>query len=286
MKAALLALVLCLTPTLAGAHTVKTNHTNVNLWSGPGRDIGQPVAKIKRFEEVQVLAKKRLRDGSVWYRVELRRLPGWRVDRKLGWVDSKFFVDLTQDSTAMETTIPNECIKCRPGLNSLRRNEKDIRDLSALLEREALKGKISSKGFLWPTTGTIRSGFGMRRHPITGIVKLHNGTDIAGNDQKPVLASKAGVIKVSRSGCRVGAKSCNGGAGNFVVIDHGNGTQTKYLHLSSACRLPPSGSRVTQGQKIACVGSTGASTGPHLHFGVVQNGNYINPLKVLPPRST
>lgn len=125
--------------------------------------------------------------------------------------------------------------------------------------------------FLWPLSGyhSITSKFGMRTHPVTGIYKLHTGVDISGSgvNGKPILAANSGrVIKAGY----------NTGYGNYVVIDHGGGYSTLYGHAS---RLNVSkGQTVSRGAVIAYVGSTGYSTGPHLHFEIIKNGEYTNPL--------
>ncbi len=125
--------------------------------------------------------------------------------------------------------------------------------------------------FLWPVSGyyTITSRFGYRTHPITGIYKLHTGVDIAGAGigGKPILAANGGtVIKAGY----------NRGYGNYVVIDHGGGYSTLYGHAS---RLNVSaGQKVSRGDTLGFVGSTGYSTGNHLHFEIMQNGEYTNPL--------
>ncbi len=125
--------------------------------------------------------------------------------------------------------------------------------------------------FLWPLSGyhSITSKFGMRTHPVTGIYKLHTGVDIAGSgvNGKPILAANSG--KVIKAGY-------NRGYGNYVVIDHGGGYSTLYGHAS---RLNVSaGQSVSRGDVIAYVGSTGYSTGPHLHFEIIKDGEYTNPL--------
>ena len=125
--------------------------------------------------------------------------------------------------------------------------------------------------FLWPVQGyhRITSVFGYRTHPITGVYKLHTGVDIAGPgiSGKPIMAANAGtVIKAGY----------NRGYGNYVVIDHGGGYSTLYGHAS---RLAVSaGQSVARGDTIAYVGTTGYSTGYHLHFEIIENGEYKNPL--------
>ncbi|MBQ6708282.1 MAG: M23 family metallopeptidase, partial [Clostridia bacterium] len=108
-------------------------------------------------------------------------------------------------------------------------------------------------------------------HPIYGTYRMHTGIDISGggiNGQR-IVASKAGTVTYANWGY-------GGGYGNYVIVDHGGGYSTLYAHCSSLA--VSSGQYVKQGQTIAYVGSTGASTGPHLHFEVRINGNHTNPL--------
>ncbi|MFY9140862.1 MAG: peptidoglycan DD-metalloendopeptidase family protein [Thermacetogeniaceae bacterium] len=120
---------------------------------------------------------------------------------------------------------------------------------------------------VWPASGPITSGYGMRTHPITGIYKMHTGIDIGAPHGNPIWAADSGIV------IYVGWMS---GYGNTVIIDHGGGISTLYAHMSSFA--VSSGSRVSQGQVIGKVGSTGLSSGPHLHFEVRINGYHINPL--------
>lgn len=124
--------------------------------------------------------------------------------------------------------------------------------------------------FIYPVRGIITSGYGWRVDPISGIKKFHNGVDIANILNTPVYASRSGrVIQVSISP----------DFGKFILIDHGSGYQTLYAHLNGF--NVKKGSFVSRGQLIARMGSTGYSTGSHLHFGVYKNGKIINPLSVL-----
>lgn len=134
-------------------------------------------------------------------------------------------------------------------------------------------GNVST-GMMWPVqykNTYISSSFKMRT--LNGVTKQHNGIDICvsgGSQGKNISASAAGkVIAAYHSGF-------NGGYGLYVVIDHGNGVQTYYAHCSSV--LVSTGQKVSKGQTIARIGNTGYSTGPHLHFGVLVNGKWKNPL--------
>lgn len=125
-------------------------------------------------------------------------------------------------------------------------------------------GQPSSKGFIWPVNGTVTSGFGQRWG------RLHAGIDIAAPTGTPVRAAQAGIVIFAGS---------QGGYGNLVLIAHGNGIVTAYAHLSAFGA--GEGATVSQGQTIGRVGSTGHSTGPHLHFEVRVNGSPVNPMGYL-----
>jgi murein DD-endopeptidase MepM/ murein hydrolase activator NlpD len=119
--------------------------------------------------------------------------------------------------------------------------------------------------------GEQRSGFGMRRHPIMGYTRMHTGVDWAAPRGTPIVAAGNGtVIKAARES----------GYGNRVEIQHANGYITTYNHMSGFARGIREGLRVRQGQVIGFLGSTGLSTGPHLHYEVIVNGNFVDPLRI------
>jgi murein DD-endopeptidase MepM/ murein hydrolase activator NlpD len=121
--------------------------------------------------------------------------------------------------------------------------------------------------FIWPVDGPISSPFGPRTDPINGGTKVHPGIDIAASQGTPIKAAGDGVVKMA---------GWNGGYGNFTLIDHGGGLATGYGHQS---RIGVSiGQHVSTGEVIGYVGSTGASTGPHLHWEVRVNGNPVDPM--------
>ena len=127
-----------------------------------------------------------------------------------------------------------------------------------------------TSGFLWPhpTHTRVSSGFGYRIHPISGTRRFHAGIDIPAPFGTPVLAVASGVV--------TRAAYNRGGWGNFVVIDHQNGYSTLYAHNSR--NLVRAGDRVRQGDTIALVGSTGSSTGPHIHLEIHRNGRQVDPM--------
>ena len=126
--------------------------------------------------------------------------------------------------------------------------------------------------FAWPAPGYTRisSDYGTRMHPTLGVEKFHNGIDLAAPTGSSILAAYNG---------KVVAADYNASMGNYVMIDHGDDLYTIYMHASAL--YVSRGETVAKGQQIAAVGSTGRSTGPHLHFGVRLNGSYVSPWNYL-----
>jgi murein DD-endopeptidase MepM/ murein hydrolase activator NlpD len=123
--------------------------------------------------------------------------------------------------------------------------------------------------------GIMRSGFGSRHHPILGSVRMHTGVDWSSNMGTPIFASGNGVIEKA---------GLEGGYGKYIRIRHANGYETAYGHMSAFARGMEPGKRVRQGQVIGYVGSTGLSTGAHLHYEIMINGRFVDPMKIKLPR--
>ena len=123
--------------------------------------------------------------------------------------------------------------------------------------------------------GSITSGFGGRNHPILGYTKMHTGVDWASSMGTPIFASGNGVIEKA---------GWEGGYGKYIRIRHPNGYETAYGHMSAFARGMEPGKRVRQGQVIGYVGSTGLSTGAHLHYEILINGRFVDPMKIKLPR--
>ncbi|MCD2444331.1 M23 family metallopeptidase [Agromyces sp. SYSU K20354] len=133
-----------------------------------------------------------------------------------------------------------------------------------------LPGEVSASGWAMPGTGPITDPFGMRLHPTEGVWRLHRGTDLqAGGCDGPIWAAQDGVVS------RVGFDSAGNGT---ITVDHGGGVQTSYLHMYGSGFLVRAGDKVEAGQQIARTGSSGQSTGCHLHFVVNINGNAVDPV--------
>ena len=139
-----------------------------------------------------------------------------------------------------------------------------------------IHGKSVEKALMkTPINGArLSSSFGMRKHPILGYNKMHKGTDFAAPEGTPIMASGSGTVVL--------AKWCGGG-GNCIKIKHNSTYETIYAHMKAFARGIKSGKKVRQGQIIGYVGSTGMSTGPHLHYEVIVNGKKVNSQKLKLP---
>ena len=128
----------------------------------------------------------------------------------------------------------------------------------------------TSVQFIKPVNAVITSNYGSRIHPITGKQSFHRGTDFGASSGTPIKAIAGGVVTTA---------GYNSSFGNMVIIDHGNGYTSLYAHASSL--NVSAGQRVSQGQTVSFVGSTGNSTGPHLHLEMRYNGSYVNPMNYI-----
>lgn len=151
--------------------------------------------------------------------------------------------------------------------------EKDLEEAKydEYLAKLALQGTNPPSNAEWqtPVSGyTLTSPFGMRTHPVLGTQRMHNGIDMAAAQGTPIYATRAG--KVTTTAFQAG------GAGNYVSINHLDGFASIYMHMTHY--VVSAGQTVNKGQLIGYVGSTGLSTGPHLHFGISYAGTYVNPL--------
>ncbi len=155
---------------------------------------------------------------------------------------------------------------------------KDSQTLAIVIQQRTAKPRFNPGGriaygtgqMLLPTSGPITSNFGWRVHPILGTSRFHAGTDFGAPYGSPILAADSGTVLLA---------DWYGGYGNAVIIDHGNGLTTLYGHASEL--YVQEGQVVQRGQAIAAVGSTGLSTGPHLHFEVRQQGEPVDPIAYL-----
>jgi murein DD-endopeptidase MepM/ murein hydrolase activator NlpD len=197
--------------------------------------------------------KRRLSDLQSKVRAEKQRVANWRE------ATAEKQAQLMADRAAYE--------------RALAELEQNSREVTAMLERlERTRGGRARLAKPWtgslilPVEGKITSGFGYRTHPIFHVRKMHTGVDIGAKYGTPIHAAGGGVVVFAGRW---------GGYGNCVIVDHGGGLATLYGHCSSLS--VGEGQTVKQGQTIARVGSTGLSTGPHLHFETRRNGRPVNP---------
>ena len=158
-------------------------------------------------------------------------------------------------------------------MQELAAKEKELKQAKydEYLAKLALQGENPPSNASWvtPVSGyTLTSPFGMRTHPILGYQRMHNGIDMACAQGTPIYATRAGTVTT--------ASYQAGGAGYYVSINHLDGFSSVYMHMTNY--VVSAGQSVSQGQLIGYVGSTGLSTGPHLHFGISYAGTHVNPL--------
>jgi len=179
--------------------------------------------------------------------------------------------DCLQTQREIQEALRRDRARLEAALAELEENSREVeRMLKAFEARSDIARRIPKPWlgrFARPVGGRITSHFGTRFHPILRVTKLHTGVDIAAPSGTPIAAVGDGVVVHA---------GWWGGYGNCVVIAHGNGRSTLYAHCSSLA--VPRGARVRKGQIIGRVGSTGFSTGPHLHFEVRMNGRPVNPM--------
>jgi len=158
------------------------------------------------------------------------------------------------------------------------RLEADSKELEKLIKKLSSTGAYTGGVMQWPLPGyyKISSYFGMRKHPILGYNKMHGGIDIGAPKGTPIHAAASGKV--------ICAAWRDGGSGNTIIIDHGGGITTLYFHIMNGGILVKEGQTVKAGDVIAKVGSTGLSTGPHLHFEVRKNGVRQDPLNYVKPK--
>ena len=173
------------------------------------------------------------------------------------------FEYLLEESEALQEELMQEIAAKEAALKEAKHDE--------YLKKLALQGDNPPSDATWitPVSGyKLTSPFGMRKHPVLGVVRMHNGVDMACAQGTPIYATRAG--KVTRTAYQAG------GAGNYVSINHLDGFSSVYMHMTHY--VVSAGQTVSQGQLIGYVGNTGLSTGPHLHFGISYAGTYVNPL--------
>ncbi|MCR5031489.1 MAG: peptidoglycan DD-metalloendopeptidase family protein [Lachnospiraceae bacterium] len=180
--------------------------------------------------------------------------------------------------TAYQSDINNKEAAIKEYEQMIAAQDAAIKELEALVaeERKALAAETARKYdggmFTWPAPSYTRisDDYGYRTHPILGVQQFHNGIDMASPSGSPILAAYDGEVV---------AAAYSSTMGNYIMINHGDSLYTIYMHASAL--YVSKGDVVSKGQKIAAVGSTGRSTGPHLHFSVRINGEYVSPWQYL-----
>lgn len=156
----------------------------------------------------------------------------------------------------------------------IKRKEEEARKAALAAGQKYNTVSIGNISFIWPCPASrrITSGYGGRDAPMEGASSSHQGIDIGAPTGSSIQAAASGTVTIA---------TYSYSAGNYIMVNHGGGVSTVYMHCSELLVSP--GQTVKQGQVIAKVGSTGYSTGPHLHFGIRVNGSYVNPTKYVSP---
>ena len=220
------------------------------------------VTRDQMQEELSQLSLAQIQLEESQSELEIKRTESDELLRSLAVQEEEFQL-LLDDSEAKQDQLMKGIAQKQKELSSAQYEEK--------LAKLAAQGKNPPSSATWitPVSGyTITSPFGMRVHPVYKYQLMHNGIDLACPTGTPIYATRAGTV--TRAAYQAG------GAGYYVSLDHGDGFGSIYMHMTNY--VVSAGQKVTAGQLIGYVGSTGVSTGPHLHFGVSYAGSYVNPM--------
>ena len=233
-------------------------------------EMRRAAADVKAAQEEMTLGKAEMEASSAALAqsqaaMELKRTESDDIIRELAKKQDEF-QSMLDESEALQDELMRDIAAKEKELSQAKYEEK--------LAAQAAAGGAPSSNATWltPVSGyTLTSLFGMRVHPVTGVNKMHNGIDMACAQGTPIYATRAGTVTT--------ASYQAGGAGYYVSINHLDGFSSIYMHMTHY--VVSAGQSVAQGQLIGYVGSTGISTGPHLHFGISYAGSYVNPLAYL-----
>ena len=235
-------------------------------------DISRIMEYDKALEEAYIAARQHVEDVKAEYEATKAENEAKKIELEEKKAQLEIRIEeATQLIVQLEADIEEYKIQYEASEAQEAEISSQIDKLVKELERQqaaAGGGSITGTGsYIWPLPGySPGSAYGWRMHPILHVMKFHAGEDIGAPSGTPILASDSGTVVLSTYGS---------GYGNYVTISHGGGRVTLYAHMSS--RAVEAGAAVTQGQVIGYVGSTGMSTGPHLHFEVRVNGATTDP---------
>ncbi|MEG1917652.1 MAG: peptidoglycan DD-metalloendopeptidase family protein [Oscillospiraceae bacterium] len=241
------------------------------------------VSEVMEYDQGVIESLQQLQEKIAADKANLESAQNDSVELKAGLVSQKKDLDTQrQEANKLAAAIESNAQEYREAMDDIEAEEEEIQNRIVKISRElaakaaaANGGKPTTAalgGYIWPVSShKINSPFGRRNLSYAAASKNHKGVDIGGvYYSSEVHAAKAGTVIVSQY---------SSSYGNYVVISHGGGNTTLYAHMSS--RKVSEGTEVTQGQVIGITGSTGHSTGPHLHFEITENGSRVDPLKYL-----
>jgi murein DD-endopeptidase MepM/ murein hydrolase activator NlpD len=247
------------------ANELGTSLQYMRTMIGEDQDAIERIATLQRRYEGMLISLGDLRAAQD----EARAQRASERDRVAGLVAEKReleaqLAEQEQEHERLLAELDHDAEGYRAAIDDMEAQSRSIQDrLAAIADRQRARpsSRGSSGGMQWPVNGPITSSFGYRTHPVLGYRRLHAGTDFGAGTGSPIVAAAAGTVI---------SAGWTGGYGNATIISHGNGLATLYAHQSRLAAW--SGSRVAKGQVIGYVGSTGMSTGPHLHFEVRRHG--------------
>ena len=231
---------------------------------GIARDKEQLEAERKELLTLQESTKAK--QASVQKLAEEKTAELQKVNAQIG--------EKTAQAEAYEKDIKAQEDQIKKIEAEIKRQEEEARKKAEAAGKTYNTVSLGNIKFIWPcpASSRITSGFGDRESPTEGASSNHKGIDIGASSGSNIVAAAGGTVTIA---------TYSYSAGNYVMINHGGGVSTVYMHCSKL--LVSVGDTVKQGDVIAKVGSTGYSTGPHLHFGIRQNGTYVNPSKYVSP---
>ena len=239
--------------------TIEQLQSDLVLLSQQTREIRQQLAELKQVEkELRILSGISDPENSDSSMAE-------RKDGAVNYSMGGETAPLAQE--AVDQLVRETSIAIQSASAEIKHLSVKMNDVKQLLEER--QERLMATPTIWPTAGkTINSGYGFRLDPFTRRASFHSGVDIDGRTGSPVYATAKGTVETVEFDSQ---------KGNYIVIDHSYGIETVYMHLQKTFVAP--GDHVEKGQKIGSIGSTGRSTGPHLHYEVHKNGQPVDPQK-------